>query len=543
MHHLLQDIGVAIIAATVLGLLAQAARQPVILGYLVAGALIGPALGFGWVVDGANIEIISEIGLILLLFVIGLEMNPGQVLAAGRQLLITGLGQFPLCVALGLVVFGALGYGLGGSNSDGLYLALVCGLSSTAIVVKLLHDRLELDTIPGRMTLGILVIQDVYAILVLAFQPNFAHPSIIPVLKALGASVILLVVGFAVSKYVLARVFAAIAHAPEMVVATSLGWCAAVAGAAGAMGLSAEMGALVAGLSISVFPYSLHVTAKTLPLRDFFLTLFFVALGLQIIPPDRGMILPLVAMVGVTLASRLLTIWPLLSATGAGRRTAVITSINLAQVSEFGLVIAALGVTYGHIDQHLAGVITYGMAVTAVLASYAIRWNHQIYRAIDRLLGGGTTRVVNEEATCDRHPIALLGFHRGGRALVDWLKITDREALKRVLVIDFNPETLRQLAAEGVTGRFGDIGSLDTLHHAHLEHARLIISSVPDSLLKGVDNLALVNLVRSLAPHAEIIATAETDAVRTRLLAAGATDVLNPYELIGAQLAQRISAT
>ena len=540
MHHLLQDIGIAVIAATVLGLAAQLARQPVILGYLVAGALIGPAVGFGWVADVENIEIISEIGLILLLFVIGLEMNPGQVLAAGRQLLVAGLGQFPLCVALGVGVFAALGHGLMGNHADGLYFAIACALSSTAIVVKALHDRLELDTLPGRLTLGILVIQDVYAILVLAFQPNFAQPEILPVIKALAASVALLGMGYVVSKFILARVFAWIARSPEMVVATSLGWCALVAGVAGAMGLSKEMGALVAGLSIGVFPYSLHVTAKTLPLRDFFLTLFFVALGMKILPPTWSMAVPLVAIVVVTFASRLLVVWPLLAITGAGRRTAVITSLNLAQVSEFALVIAALGLTYGHISSETAGVITYGLAITAVLTSYVLRWNHQIFQGIDRLLGGqGATAV--DDTTCDRHPIAILGFHRGARALVDRLKATDPEALGRILVVDFNPETLRQLAAEGIAGRFGDIGSVDSLHHAHLDHARLVISSVPDSLLKGIDNLGLVKAVRVLAPHARIIATAETGAARDRLLAAGAAEVINPYDLLADGLVGEIT--
>jgi Kef-type K+ transport system membrane component KefB len=295
MHELLPDIGVAVLAATLLGLVAHWTRQPIILGYLVAGALIGPRLGFSLVHDQASIEVISEMGLILLLFIIGLEMNVKALLASGRQLLIAGFGQFPLCALLGVGLFAALGYGLKGQSSDGLYLALMCGLSSTAVVVKLLYDKGELDTLPGRMTLGVLVIQDVFAIFILAFQPNFANPGVGPVVKAVVGTVVLLAAGFALSKYVLRRVFASIARAPEMVVAVSIGWCAAVAGAAGAMGLSKEMGALVAGLSIAAFPYSIHVTAKTLPLRDFFLTLFFVSLGMQITPLRWEMVGPLPA--------------------------------------------------------------------------------------------------------------------------------------------------------------------------------------------------------------------------------------------------------
>src|SRR5688572_16664837 len=257
-HALLSDIGIAILAATLLGLIAHWTRQPIILGYLVGGAVVGPTIGFGWISDQVNIEVISEIGLILLLFIIGLEMNIKALVAAGRQLLVAGFGQFIVCVALGIGLFALVGYPIRGESFDGLYLALMCALSSTAVVVKLLYDKGELDTLPGRMTLGILVIQDIYAIFVLAFQPNFANPSVGPVAKALLATVALLVAGFFFSKFVLRWVFASIAKAPEMVVAVSIGWCAAVAASAAAMGLSKEMGALVAGLCIGAFPYSMH---------------------------------------------------------------------------------------------------------------------------------------------------------------------------------------------------------------------------------------------------------------------------------------------
>src|SRR5687768_3207851 len=348
-HALLSDIGIAILAATLLGLIAHWTRQPIILGYLIAGAVVGPTIGFKWISDQANIEVISEIGLILLLFIIGLEMNIKALLAAGKQLLVAGFGQFIVCAVLGVVLFGVLGYPIKGVPADGLYLALMCALSSTAVVVKLLYDKGELDTLPGRMTLGVLVIQDIYAILVLALQPNFANPSAGPILKAVGGTIVLLIVGFAVSKYALRWVFSSIARAPEMVVATSIGWCAAVCALAAAMDLSKEMGALIAGLTIAAFPYSIHVTAKTLPLRDFFLTLFFVSLGMQIVAPKASMIGMVLLIILFTIVSRFLSIYPLLAFTGAGRRTAFITTLNLAQISEFSLVIAALGIGYNHL--------------------------------------------------------------------------------------------------------------------------------------------------------------------------------------------------
>src|SRR3954470_4767 len=451
MHHLLYNIGVAVLAATLLGLIAHWLKQPILLGYLIAGALIGPQLGFN-LLHGEpaeakeSIEIISEMGLILLLFIIGLELNVKETLSAGRQLLFAGFGQFILCVALGCGVFALFGLGLTGKNADGLYLAIMCALSSTAIVVKLLYDKGELDTLPGRLTLGILVIQDVYAIFVLALQPNFANPSLGPIAKAVAGTAFLLVAGFLVSKYVLRRVFASIAKNPEMVLAVSVGWCACVAAAAGGMGLSKEVGALVAGLSIAAFPYSVHVTAKTLPLRDFFLTLFFVSLGMKIAAPSASMVGPVLGLVAFVIVSRFASIYPLVVLTGAGRRAAFVTSLNLAQISEFSLVIASLGVTYGHVGKGTVAITIYDMAIMAVLSSYAILFSHPLFMLFDRLTGGATQPSVAETTVpSNGHDVVLLGYHRGARALVDALERKDPALLRRLFVVDFNPVSLREL--------------------------------------------------------------------------------------------------
>lgn len=544
MHYLLYDIGVAVIAATLFGLFAHWLRQPILLGYLIAGALVGPELGFGFVHAGESIEIISEMGLILLLFIIGLELNVKEVMAAGRQLLVAGFGQFLICLALGAGVFWLCGMGLVGKRTDGLYLAIMCALSSTAIVVKLLYDKGELDTLPGRLTLGVLVIQDVYAILVLALQPNFANPSLLPILKALGGTAALLLWGFLFSRYALKRIFASIAKNPEMVLAVSVGWCAAVAAAAGALGLSKEMGALVAGLSIAAFPYSVHVTAKTLPLRDFFLTLFFVSLGMKITAPNWQMVAPVLGIVAFVFASRFVSVYPLVVMTGAGRRAGFVASVNLAQISEFSLVIASLGVAYGHIGKGTVAITIYAMAIMAVLSSYAIRYSHSLYMLFERLTGNRNAPAQDEsEAAAHGAEIVLLGYHRGARALVEALNQREPGILKRMMVIDFNPVSLEEARERGVTGLFGDIGSIEVLKHAHIGHARFIISTIPDLLLKGVDNAELVEMCKAVAPHATVIATADDAQHERQLRAKGADAVVRVYEMAADALAEAVTAT
>ncbi|MBA3847502.1 MAG: cation:proton antiporter, partial [Planctomycetes bacterium] len=491
MHGLLQDIGIAVLAATGGGLTAYLLRQPILLGYLVAGAAIGPGF-LGVVRDLDNIEIISEIGLALLLFIVGLEMNLPKLLASGRQVLAAGGVQVALCLGLGLLFFPLVGYPITGLASEAVYLAIACAVSSTAIVVKLLYDKVEADTLAGRITIGLLVVQDLFAILVLAFQPNFAAPAILPVIEVLAQTAALLAGGFLLSKYVLQRLFARIANSPELVVSTSIGWCAAVAGVAGAIGLSKEMGALIAGMSIAAFPYSIHVAAKTLPLRDFFLTLFFISLGMKITAPTWEMATAVPLVVGFVLLSRFLSAYPALIALGAGRRTAFVVSLNLAQISEFALVIAALGAKpfpdplggkpMAHIDAALVEMLVYAMAVSAVVSSYAIKYSHHLYHAWDRVLtraGRPTKRWVAEDGpSAAEHPIVLLGFHRVGRALVERLVRDEPDLAAKLLVVDFNIEVLRELKALGVAHIFGDIGSIDTLRHADLARAHLVLSLV-----------------------------------------------------------------
>ncbi len=547
MHGLLYDIGVAVIASTIIGFITHKLKQPIILGYLITGAIVGPQIGFGLISDSESIEIISEIGLILLLFIIGLEMNPQKLLSSGRQLIVTGIGQFVLCVLFGVGFFYLFNYSFQGTNLEGLYLSLLCALSSTAIVVKILYDKFESDTLPGRITLGILIIQDVWAILLLAMQPNLSDPWNMAIVIAIVKTIFLVVAGLLFSRYILKYVFESIINAPEMVVLMSIGWCSFVAFSAGYLGLSKEMGALIAGVAISTFPYSIHVTAKTLPLRDFFLTLFFISLGMKMVAPTQEIILMAIVLVVFIFASRFATIYPLIRFTGGGRRTGFITSLNLSQISEFSLVIAALGIGYGHIQESLVALLIYAMAFSSIISSYAIKYNHQIFMYVDYVMTNifGSSQGESLEASNDHqeHPIVILGFHRAARALVSRIKEHNPAMLTKILVVDFNTEILKEVNKNGMTGIFGDINSLDTLQHVRVDKAKLILSTLPDLLLKGTNNKQIVKLCRMLTKDAVIIATADTTKQADELKSVGATEIIFPYEMIGEYLLHHIEKT
>ncbi len=542
MHGLIQDIGMAVTVATIIGIITHALRQPIIVGYLIAGIILGPEIGPQLITNTENIAVISEIGLILLLFVIGMELDLKAIIRSGRQILAAGIGQFPICAALGLILFYAMGFASStGGNMAVIYLALLCALSSTAIAVKSLNDKFEIETLTGRTSVGILVIQDLWVIFILAFQPNLNNlqPGIIgmAVLKSIG----LVLVAIALSKYVLRYIFKSVSKSPELVISISLGWCAFMAGLAGYLDLSKEMGALIAGVSISLFPYRVHVAAKTLPLRDSFLILFFVSLGMKIVAPEPTLILQTLGISCFIIVSRFISVIPILLISGGSLRTGFITSLNISQLSEFSLVVASIGVGLGHIPADLLAVLIYTMALTSISSSYFIKFNHQIFsvfqKALDAVTGSSAGAEKAEIETEPAHTIFILGCHRGAMSFLQKVSEKHPHLLPRIIVLDYNLEVLREMKAMKVKGVFGDISQLDTLVHLHIDKAQVIISTIPDVLLKGTSNLELVTMCRSIAPEATIIATADQSSHIENLKRHGANEVLLPYSMAGDFLA------
>ena len=550
MHEgdLLSNIGLAIVAATGFALLARAARQPLLLAYLAAGIVLGPKIGFGLIQDEANITLISEIGLILLLFIIGLEIDLKKLLSAGRTLIVSGVSQFLICVALGMGFFVLLGFGDGGGSFDALYLAVAMALSSTMIVVKLLYDKFELTTLPGRITLGILVFQDIWAILFLALQPNLLTPAASVILLSLAKGAGLVLVSLALSKYVLSHVFSFTAKIPELLLVTAVAWCFLIAGIAGEVGLSKEMGALVAGVCLSTFPYNVDVIAKVINIRDFFVTLFFVGLGLQIPMPTVSLLVHATLASLFLIATRFLSIFPVLYALNNGLRASLIPSINLAQMSEFSLVIASLGLALKHIDAQVVGILTFVFAITSVLSTYMIQYNHEIQAMMAPLAAKLGFRDIEgdtapEEEVGKPKEVVFLGFFREASSIfheIESMRDGDGTPLKeRVLVIDFNPMVHSELNRRDVKCIYGDISSVDTLKHAHVDHARTVVCTIPDSILRGTTNERLLALSKRLCPEAQVIVTANTLQTALNLYRQGADFVFIP-RIHSARLLARI---
>jgi len=533
MHELIHDIALAILAAWLFGVAAQVARQPVFLAYLAAGFIIGPNAS-GLVSSRESIATIAELGLIFLLFMIGLEIDLKKIVRAGSAILVTAAVQIIGGCLLGIAFFLLIGLPMGGQRWDALYLAVGCALSSTVIIVKILHEKRELDTLPGRITLGVLVIQDVFVILFLALQPSLddlqvgvAALSVVRV-AALVATALLL------SRFVLPYLFHRIARLPELVLVGALAWCFLVGEIAVYLDLSREMGALVAGVALSTFPYALDVTAKVTGLRDFFITLFFVAVGMTIPVPTLGVVGTALVIAAFAVISRLVTVIPPLYVMKHGLRASLLPAINLAQLSEFSLVLIQLGVTSEHVPAETASAMSLAFVLLAVLSTFVIVRSDPLTRGTIALLKRiGIRDLDHKPAGAEPAgeasrgtPVMLLGFFRTASSLLAELESRKTELQEQISVIDFSPTVHAALTQRGFKMQYGDISNRDILEHAGIAHAKIIVSSVPDSLLKGTSNEKLVRDARALNPTATIIATSEVlDGVQ-RLYDAGADYVV-----------------
>ena len=543
-HGLVTDIAICIIAAWIVAVASQVARQPLLLAYLVAGFAIGPH-GFQFITNTGDIQTISTIGLALLLFMIGLEIDLQKMLSAGKVITFTAAAQILGCVLVGWLVFDLCGPAQ--NRLEALYLAVAAAMSSTVIIVKILYDKRELETLAGRVTLGVLVLQDLFVILFLAVQPDLKNPTIHLLALALGKVVLLVAVAFLASRFVLPPVFKMIARLPELVLVGALAWCFALAGFAEWLGLSTAMGALIAGVMISTFPYTLDVVAKVTSLRDFFVTLFFVGLGMEIPLPTWGYALWTIFLCLFLIGSRFATVFPVLYTMRQGYRVSLLPTINLCQMSELSLVLLALGKASGDVSENTIGIAAFAFAFLAVGSTYAILQSDGLLRELTPLLNKMDLQDLDQTAfitaSDEKHKrICLLGFSWTASSLIEEIQREQPALLAEITVVDFNPLVHARLRQRGVRAVYGDITQRDVLLHAGLASAEIIICSLPNTVLRGANNLKMLRQIRELNPAAHIIVHAELLSDIPALYDAGASYVSAPRLLEAADLLHAIDA-
>lgn len=544
MPSLVHDIGISLLTAGVLAVIFTRLKIPSIAAFLVAGIVIGP-IGLKQVTDPANIDTIAQLGFILLLFLIGLEIDFRKILNSGKAIIVSGLLQYPLTILFGIAAaklmiwLGIGGSLLAGSEYAAIYIGVIIAGSSTLLVVKLFQEHFELDTKPGRLALGILIFQDIWVIVAILIQPNIQNPEIGPIMMSFLGIAILSVFAAIFSKTVIGRAFHWIAKTPELTLMAALAWCFAVvfigvsldtftSGLFGVnlhMAVGSGMGALIAGAGIANLPHSTEIITKVSTVKDFFITLFFVALGVSVpIPESMDVIILAVAIAIVAILARQFVFFPLFYFSGVDQRNALVSSIRLAQISEFGLVIAFLGVKFSHMSSALSSAVIFAFIITAMTTPVLYNKAYDIHGWVRPLLESLGFKAPPElkVASGSQYKLALLGFFREASSLLYNLERDNPELVKQTLVVDFNLALHDEIAATGATVKYGDVANADTLKHLGLAHTQVIVCTIPDDVLRGTDNRLLVKLVREMAPSAVIIANSVSFAKIEDIYRAGA---------------------
>lgn len=518
----------AVAAALVGGLLAQRLGQPVILGYLVAGVAIGPFTP-GPTAQGHSVEVLAEIGVAFLMFALGAEVSLGELRRMGRIAAVGGPLQVAVTMALGPLIAPWLGL----TFTQGIFLGGLIALSSTVVALKVLMARGEMGAVHGRVTLGVLIAQDVAVVPLVVVLPALAAGGStllqdlgLAALKATGVLVTAYVVGARGVPWLLEHV--ATRRSRELfllgVVALALGTAILTQLA----GLSLAFGAFLAGLAVAETDYRTQVVAEVLPMRDLFASLFFVSVGMLVNPvallAQAGTIAAVTALV---LAGKVIIICVIVMAIGMPGRVALLSGLALAQVGEFSFVLARLGVENGAIPASLFDLILAVALITIVLTPSLLAVGDRLAGVLERvpLIGrlfadpAPKAEVDFDEHSLQRHTI-ICGYGRVARELLEALEARGM----RYLVIEYNPQIVRQLRARGVHVIYGDASNPAVLEHAHLENARLLAVLMPD-----VDAAEVVTrFARTHHSDLDIVVRARNEADVERLRRAGATDVVQP---------------
>ena len=524
-NEIFLDIGLIIIIATLGGYLANVFRQPLIPAYIIVGILIGPV--FNLVTNENIIMTMSEIGVSFLLFTVGLELDLKKLKDIGSIATMGTLIQFVVLFSTGFLVASLLGY----LPLEASYVALIVVFSSTMVVVKLLSDKKELDTLHGRVLIGILLMQDILAIFAISILSNINDFSTLTLLASILKGVSLFLIATFSARLLFPQIFKYAARNPEVLFLTAVSVSFFFSIVFALFGFSIAIGAFIAGISIANLPYNLEIASRVRPLKDFFSTVFFVSLGLQIVLASvQKILVPVIILVVFTILFKTLINMVLCSMFGYEKRTSFITAIALAQVSEFGFIMVMQGKKLGHLSNEFISLVIILSTITITISTYFIKFDDQIYRSVKPLVGMFTPFKTNQNqySNCEvqkPHEVILVGYDRLGYNIYRTLE----KSKKDILVIDFNPDIVKRLIKREIPCIYGDIGDIEIIDKLNLKHVKILISTIPEPQ----ENRLLIKKLKEVNKSAMIFVTSYQVDDALELYEEGADYVILPHFLGG----------
>jgi Kef-type K+ transport system membrane component KefB len=520
------ELAAILVIAGVIGVLALKLRQPLIISYIITGIVAGPAV-LGWASGGSEIKLLSSIGIAVLLFVVGLKLDVGLIRSVGPVALATGLGQIVFTALFGFL----LSLGLGFAPVKAIYIAVCLTFSSTIIIVKLLSDKREIDSLHGRIAVGFLVVQDIAVILAMILLTSFTAGGSGGI-AAQGIRLLLVGTTFvlgtaATMRWVMPPLLGRLAQNQELLVLFAVAWAVGLAALADGVGFSKEVGAFLGGVSIASTAYREAIASRLTGLRDFLLLFFFIDLGSGLNLTAAGMQLwPAVVLSLFVLVGNPLIVVAIMGVMGYRRRTGFLAGLTVAQISEFSLILAALGLRLGQIGEAEVSLITFVGVITIALSTYMILGSDQLYAWLQgplRFFQRATpfSELKGSISGPAKVDVVLLGLGRYGSAIVRQLRAHDLS----ILGIDFDPQALRLAAAQGLPVQYGDSEDPEFTASLPLSSATVVVSTLPSL----ESNAAIRHGLESAGFRGQFIATAHDEAEVVKLESIGAQRTLLPF--------------
>ncbi len=506
-------------------------KQPLIIGYILSGIFVGP-LFLNLIQESETLNYFSQMGIAFLLFIVGLHLSPKVIKEVGKISLITGLGQIIFTSLIGYFISIAMGF----SVITSIYISVALTFSSTIIIMKLLSDKDNLEKLYGKISIGFLLVQDLVAIILLIVISSLTNGTDISsiIFTTLLRGAILIAILIPVVYYLLPKLSDFFAQSQEFLFLFSISWGLGLSLLFFYSGFSIEAGALIAGIMLSMSPYSYEISSKLKPLRDFFIISFFVILGSQMVFQEiSDLIIPAIIFSLFILIGHPLIVMILMGIFGYSKNTGFMAGLTVAQISEFSLILIALGVKVGHITNEVLSFVTIIGLVTIAGSTYLIMYSDKIYPRISKYLSIFERKKTKEEKIkCREYEYVLFGENRIGFSIMkSFINLK-----KKYIVVDFNPERVKRLKSNGITCIYGDVSNADFIDELRLENAKIIVSTIPETEV----NLMLLDKIKEKNKNAIVLVTARQISDSYQLYDAGADYVILPHFLGGEYTARLI---
>jgi Kef-type K+ transport system membrane component KefB len=500
MDSLLSQIGIIVGIAAIIALIGRVIKQPSIIAYLITGVLVGP-LVFNIIDPATHLASLASVGIALLLFIIGTSLDFRILRSIGGAAIVGGIATVVIVCTFSFLIAKSLGFSLVPS----LYIALAFSFSSAVVVVKILSDKKEMETLHGQIALGILIIESFIAALALMIIPVISSQGATEVFPQVIRFILMIASVFLVGHFIFSKLLSFAAKNQEILFLVSIAWALAVGAIFELMNLSVEIGALISGMVIASSKYNLEIKSKVKGIRDFFVILFFVYFGAQLTSPITGQLITQALIFSAfILVIKPIIVMSLTRSFGFKKRTNFMVGSSLTQVSEFSLIVILMGYSLGHIEQSVFSLTILVTLITVSLSSYAIYFSSPIYESVSRFLGlfDGNRKNLGTHNKTEKYDLILLGYSRLGFNLVKAFNLVN----KKYLVVDYNPITIMNLSKKGIACVYGDVNDAEFLKSINLKAAKMIVSTIPDyganvNVLKAITGTDITFIATSNQVH------------------------------------------